>query len=204
MRKRRAVSVTALVAIAVAGCGTSDDLAASREPVSSSSSVQAGCTTSTVAPNGEPWRGTAPANIPRGQGNQPMEPPPTLAADQANSAAEAAARDPLVGPLLEKAVLVKALPWDVYTKSSALGTKAVGSLLYYRLDPPADVSMALGTPVLSPGESGWVYGEDGLPVLEPSKEPLFRGAVVIGIYVLESSSDVYMVQPYDYMPRSAC
>lgn len=206
--RAKTVCLSACLALVAVGCGTSkDQVVASRAGTQTvQAQVDEDCeTTTAVSPDTVvPWRGTAPPHIPRGNGNLPSKPSPSLGADETAAAAGIAEADALVGPVVGKAELFRAVPWNAHTGSKSLVTKSVGSLLYYRFADPADIPMALGSPADLGGESGWRTGEDGLPLLEPSKVDVYPGARVVGVYVLDSTNQVYVVEPFDYMPATAC
>lgn len=197
------------LALLAGGCGSSDEDSQvnSDAPAGAvESTTIPGCVTTTTLNTGEeddPWRGTAPPWVPRGEGDLPVEPPPTLPEDEAVPAAQAAAADRRIGPVLADAELIKTFPWNVYAQPGAVATSSVGALLYYRLSEPTDVPLDWGQPATGGGESGWLLGDDGLPVLEPSGRSVFRAASVVAVYVL-GSERVYLVIPYDYMPLQAC
>lgn len=209
MRTVKPLLVSASLALMIGGCGSSDDqVVANGVPAAEgvATTTIPGCPTTTTLNTGEgddPWRGTAPPWVPRGEGDMPVKPVPTLPEGEVASGAEVAFADDRIGPILADAELIKAFPWNVFVKSDSMATSSVGSLLYFRLREPTDVPLDWGHPVAAGSESGWLQGEDGLPVLEPSEQEVFSSASVVAVYVRGSAS-VYMVMAYDYMPLPAC
>lgn len=214
---KRLIAAAALV-VAIGGCGRSpaDEVIAQTArtgPVAQTTiagpvdeTTIDGCPTTTTLNDGQnddPWRGTAPPHIPRGNGDLPVAPAPTLPARDAALAGEVVAGDTRIGPIVAEAELLRAVPWNTYLPDAWPATRSVGALLYYRLSEPTDVPLPWGRPVSLGGESGWQLDADGLPVLEPAVPSVAASAAVVGVYVL-GSQGVYLVMAHNHVPLAAC